>query len=113
MQFLIDNNIVNLNYLQFEKSLRWCPSPGCSYAAKKYSLTLLYSCKCNCGEDFCFECGDLCHELITCMQLEKFKVHDDATYKWIVEHAKQCPKCRTVIEKNGGCNHMVILFQMN
>lgn len=48
------------------------------------------------------------------MQLEKFKIHDDAeTYKWIVEHAKHCPQCRTVIEKNGGCNHMVIWFQLN
>lgn len=29
------------------------------------------------------------------------------TSNWLQAHTKPCPKCSSVIEKNGGCNHMV------
>ena len=28
------------------------------------------------------------------------------TSNWISAHTKECPKCHSTIEKNGGCNHM-------
>jgi hypothetical protein len=36
----------------------------------------------------------------------KKKEEDSATASWISSHTKDCPKCQTSIEKNGGCNHM-------
>lgn len=26
--------------------------------------------------------------------------------KWLQEYTQDCPKCKSPIEKNGGCNHM-------
>lgn len=31
---------------------------------------------------------------------------DSETASWISKHTKDCPKCQSPIEKNGGCNHM-------
>jgi hypothetical protein len=30
------------------------------------------------------------------------------TYNWLKTHTQECPKCKTSIEKNGGCNHMCV-----
>lgn len=87
--------------------MRWCPSPGCTYAAKK-SRTATCPCACKCGHEFCFECCEYWHEPVTCIRLKQWKTSGDSeTFKWIADHAKICPKCEAVIEKNGGCNHMV------
>lgn len=37
--------------------------------------------------------------------LQKCK-DDSETANWISAHTKDCPKCQSAIEKNGGCNHM-------
>ena len=29
------------------------------------------------------------------------------TANWMQANTKECPKCKSTIEKNGGCNHMV------
>lgn len=34
------------------------------------------------------------------------KEEDSATATWISSYTKDCPKCQSPIEKNGGCNHM-------
>jgi len=31
---------------------------------------------------------------------------DSETANWIKSNTKECPKCQSTIEKNGGCNHM-------
>ena len=31
---------------------------------------------------------------------------DSATSCWIVQYTKDCPECKTAINKDGGCNHM-------
>jgi hypothetical protein len=31
---------------------------------------------------------------------------DSETSNWISAHTKECSKCNSTIEKNGGCNHM-------
>lgn len=95
-------------YSQHNKDLRWCPSVGCSFAAKK-KRAIKRPCRCECGFEFCFDCtAEYWHEPVTCIQLKQWKNSSDTeTYKWIVEHAKPCPNCDSNIEKNGGCNHMV------
>jgi hypothetical protein len=35
----------------------------------------------------------------------------DAKYAdWLRENSKPCPQCRVPIEKDGGCDHMVIFI---
>lgn len=94
--------------LQGNDQIRWCSSPDCEYLIRKALTLPLLSYACQCGEVYCFECGDPAHEIITCKQLEAFKNHTEgASYKWIIKNAKGCPKCSASIQKNGGCMHMV------
>ena len=44
-----------------------------------------------------------------CSMVKKWahKCKDDSeTANWISAHTKECGKCQSTIEKNGGCNHM-------
>ena len=74
---------------------------------------------------FCWSCEELPHWPIPCDMREQWldKVHEEvgepesaadgesfeevAHRLWIKANTKECPKCRTPIEKNEGCNHMV------
>eukprot|EP00051_Salpingoeca_urceolata_P027519 m.481836 g.481836 ORF g.481836 m.481836 type:complete len:517 (-) comp22339_c0_seq1:123-1673(-) len=95
-------------FVQGNKHVVWCPSPGCDNAVR---LPIVESrpVKCNCGFNFCFGCGESAHEPIRCEMLKVWlkKCADDSeTSNWIAANTKECPKCRSAIEKNGGCNHM-------
>lgn len=97
------------NPFQYNHSLRWCPSPGCTFAIRVNRL-LAYrqNCTCKCGYTFCFNCGDENHDPIPCTLLKNWKRNDnDLTVEYLTKYTKSCPKCDSLIEKNGGCNHMV------
>lgn len=92
--------------------MRWCPSFDCNYAAKKKG-TAKCICTCKCGHEFCFDCTEYWHEPVNCILLKQWKSGGDSeTFKWIAENAKICPNCEAIIEKNGGCNHMVTKFNI-
>lgn len=96
------------HYVQCNKLVKWCSAPDCSYAIKVTYLESR-SVQCKCGNSFCFACYKDIHEPINCEMLkiwEKKSNDDSETCKWISVHTKDCPKCFTPIEKNGGCNHM-------
>lgn len=103
----------NLFSLQHNnKTMRWCLTADCSYAARKITSTAKSPCSCKCGYDFCFDCREFWHEPVTCVRLNRWKKSesdDTETRKWIAEHAKPCPQCQAKIEKNGGCHHMVTI----
>lgn len=64
---------------------------------------------CRCGEKFCFKCGKEDHMPSTCDQLQKWvdkEASDSENFTWLRANTKPCPKCKTNIEKNQGCNHM-------
>ncbi|KAI3494640.1 hypothetical protein L1887_40456 [Cichorium endivia] len=66
-------------------------------------------CECDCGHAFCFGCGNAAHAPAICpiAKLWLKKCEDDSeTANWISANTKECPKCNSTIEKNGGCNHM-------
>jgi ariadne-1 len=66
-------------------------------------------CEEECGASYCFECGYEWHAPMTCELMRRWQkqcADDSETYNWIHAYTKDCPKCRTAIEKNGGCNHM-------
>ncbi|KAL5515701.1 hypothetical protein EMCRGX_G000905 [Ephydatia muelleri] len=106
-QLLITNSFV-----QDHPNLCWCPSPGCTNAilAPSMSSTDLTPVTCLCGHSFCFRCGREPHAPIQCSYLKRWlkKCDDDSeTSNWIQCNTKECPKCHSTIEKNGGCNHVV------
>ncbi|XP_055297193.1 E3 ubiquitin-protein ligase ariadne-1-like [Sitodiplosis mosellana] len=102
-QHLMTNSFVEHNH-----SLRWCPSPGCSLAVKaNHLIAYRQNCKCQCGQNFCFNCGDDSHDPIPCNLMKNWKKNDnDKTIEYLTKYTKCCPKCHSIIEKNGGCNHM-------
>jgi ariadne-1 len=94
--------------------LCWCPSPNCNYAiecnVRRHDLThLVPTVKCKSGHVFCFGCGEEDHQPSICALTKMWskKCQDDSeTSNWIAANTKDCPKCHSMIEKNGGCNHM-------
>ncbi|KAL1925647.1 uncharacterized protein VTP21DRAFT_530 [Calcarisporiella thermophila] len=107
-------DLLNRTFVDDNDFLRWCPAPGCEYAVECHvpstSLaTIVPTVKCNCGQRFCFGCGLDDHQPAICPIVKRWlqKCADDSeTANWISANTKECPKCHSTIEKNGGCNHM-------
>lgn len=92
--------------------MRWCPAPDCSLAIQiNSSLRMDYvqNCTCTCGEQFCFDCGDECHDPLPCYLFSKWKM--DRLCATALD-VKKCPNpdCVVRFEKDGGCNYMVSDF---
>ncbi len=99
--------------------LKFCPYPSCTYtvscpsAATKSSLVMqvpIVTCGASNTHVFCFGCPiDTDHRPVICpvakMWLQKCR-DDSETANWIKSNTKECSKCQSTIEKNGGCNHM-------
>ncbi|KAL9541663.1 hypothetical protein MBANPS3_008996 [Mucor bainieri] len=101
-------------YVQDNPNLKWCTAPDCNYAIEcdisKNSLsTIVPTVTCDCGHVMCFGCDHENHQPANCAMVKDWwrkKEEDSATATWISSHTKDCPKCQSPIEKNGGCNHM-------
>ncbi|KAI9145946.1 hypothetical protein BKA69DRAFT_1024375 [Paraphysoderma sedebokerense] len=101
-------------YVDDNPFYRWCPAPNCEYAVECHvpptQLTKkVPSVSCACSHKFCFGCGANDHQPTICFLLKLWmkKCRDDSeTANWISANTKECPKCQSTIEKNGGCNHM-------
>ncbi|BGP15687.1 hypothetical protein JCM10213_006142 [Rhodosporidiobolus nylandii] len=107
--------LLNRTYVDDSPSLTWCPAPNCEYAirctvpARSLDSTIP-TVECACGHVFCFGCGlDGDHRPCVCPITRRWmkKCKDDSeTSNWISANTKECTKCHSTIEKNGGCNHM-------
>ncbi|EIN11480.1 hypothetical protein PUNSTDRAFT_83105 [Punctularia strigosozonata HHB-11173 SS5] len=107
------------DYVAANKRLKFCPYPSCNYtvscpaASTKSSLATIVptvTCGGNAAHQFCFGCDiDADHRPCVCavakMWLKKC-ADDSETANWIKSNTKECSKCQSTIEKNGGCNHM-------
>ncbi|KAK4548833.1 hypothetical protein LTR36_008606 [Oleoguttula mirabilis] len=101
-------------YVDDKESLKWCPAPNCVYAVecgvKKRELAkIVPTVQCECKHSFCFGCTQADHQPCPCSLVKRWmkKCEDDSeTANWISANTKECPKCHSTIEKNGGCNHM-------
>jgi ariadne-1 len=106
--------LLNRTFVDDNDYLRWCPAPDCEFAIECHvpstSLTsIVPTVQCACGDIFCFGCGLPDHQPAICSIVKKWlqKCEDDSeTANWISAHTKECTKCHSTIEKNGGCNHM-------
>ncbi|MCJ1391955.1 hypothetical protein MMC18_004822 [Xylographa bjoerkii] len=106
--------LLTRTYVDDKDNLKWCPAPGCEYAVqcavkKKDLARIVPSVDCACHHRFCFGCTLNDHQPTPCGLVKKWvkKCEDDSeTANWISANTKECPKCNSTIEKNGGCNHM-------
>ena len=110
------------NFLITNKEIKTCPNPKCNLSIRVQNA-IPKEIKCECGEIFCFSCLEESHIPCDCMIVEEWKKFTEEygqdNYVWIKKETnaekifyiqnnfmKQCPKCRLLIEKNQGCNHM-------
>lgn len=108
------HELLNRTYVEDKESFKWCPAPDCPNAVecgvKKKDLDkTVPTVECRCGNRFCFGCANSDHQPAPCDLVKKWlkKCADDSeTANWISANTKECPKCNSTIEKNGGCNHM-------
>ncbi|KAK1922146.1 hypothetical protein DB88DRAFT_383864 [Papiliotrema laurentii] len=108
--------LLNEAYVADSANLRWCPHPECenviecSQAPPRMLSQLVPTVRCNCGRELCFGCGYAAsHRPVLCKvvrQWEKKCADDSETSNWLQANTKECTKCQSTIEKNGGCNHM-------
>ncbi|KAL9646241.1 hypothetical protein ABK040_009928 [Willaertia magna] len=99
-------------YVQDHYQLRWCPNHlHCGCAIKKEIEGNLWKVKCVCEFRFCFQCGNEPHFPATCEMANDFKTQFGKSasvmdFEYLKQNTKPCPKCKWLIEKNGGCQHM-------
>lgn len=101
--------------------IAWCPEPGCGKAVARDQNAGL-TVRCACGYRFCCSCklpGG--HDPCSCEQWgawreahpqleqrhKERRKHQDRNEVWINRNAQHCPGCQGVVQRNGGCNHMV------
>jgi len=103
------------HFVSCSRKLKFCPYPECAQtvscpaAASKFALTTIIPIV-NCGDEkhkFCFACPiEDDHRPLICSvsKLWSQKCRDDSeTANWIKSNTKECSKCQSTIEKDGGC----------
>ncbi|CAD8138015.1 unnamed protein product [Paramecium octaurelia] len=110
-ELLIKQNINQEVYLKYQRFLlikqyehvvngKWCPRPDCfNFVFQQGQEKIL---QCNCGQQFCFDCGNPNHPNKTCQESVD-QVFAQALQDYKIQ---KCPNCKANILKNGGCNHM-------
>eukprot|EP01083_Nonionella_stella_P233968 823825_1 len=97
--------------LQSAEDCRFCPAVDCGAAMFGYADSPMLTCP-KCQKQFCFNCGtEEWHRGVTCAAFKKWKEDNgkaDVKFdEWVnKQNAKQCPQCKSFIQKNGGCDHM-------
>lgn len=116
-------NLATHYCLTHAKRYKHCPYPDCDSVVEflgfdsdtvasldeLMELMLVPMVRCGNQHQFCFGCNENTHSPCPCIAVKKWlkKCEDDSeTLNWLESHTKDCPKCSTLIEKNGGCNHM-------
>ncbi|KAI8869873.1 hypothetical protein GQ42DRAFT_163139 [Ramicandelaber brevisporus] len=103
------------DYVAEHGSIKWCPEPDCDSAVEcripaGSQFRIVPSVSCKCERRFCFSCKlENAHDPCICHLANSWvkKCSDESeTANWMSAHTKDCPKCQSAIEKNGGCNHM-------
>ncbi|KAK4924043.1 hypothetical protein LTR49_008783 [Elasticomyces elasticus] len=89
------------------QDFRYCPTPDCGYIYRANEKARTHTCI-KCFEAICTACHER-HPTISCDEYRDLASGGYAAfarYKKMM-NMKDCPECKTVMEKTEGCNHMV------
>ena len=111
-------------FLAMKHDWQWCP--GCERVANCPGFLPLETpsnvcdtpvLKCSCSKTWCFECQENQHWPLNCGDMKRYKAIFQKESAIIFDEfgnifqttvpVKHCPFCRTPINKNGGCPHML------
>ncbi|KZT34184.1 hypothetical protein SISSUDRAFT_992175, partial [Sistotremastrum suecicum HHB10207 ss-3] len=109
--------LISQMFVKSNSHLRFCPFPECDQAVSCRDIsesslnTLVPTVYCVNEHPFCFGCGMDCdHRPVICkiaaIWLRSAK-EDSGTSQWLKANTRPCPKCKQMIEKNGGCNRIM------
>ena len=93
---------------QHSQELKYCTTPDCQQIYRHSPETHILQCP-SCFSSICSACDDEAHEGLTCQERrdQKNSSEQDRLFnEWVDAHGKRCPECKSVIEKNGGCNNI-------
>ncbi|XP_020627951.1 ATP-dependent RNA helicase DEAH12, chloroplastic-like isoform X2 [Orbicella faveolata] len=88
--------------------VKYCPTADCGMVYRVSTEGRRFTC-CACLAEICTSCQVQWHNGLTCAMLKSGKQVEGRLEDWMMKdpsNRKNCPKCKTPIEKNEGCNHM-------
>jgi len=104
------------SFVEISKRAKWCPGKGCNMVVElkdnfDMSNSKMIDVHCHgCNHVFCFECTESGHQPLDCESNKMWRERTGNTDKdcetWIKLNTKNCPKCKSPINKNQGCMHM-------
>lgn len=106
MHYIMDNQV------SLADTFTNCPKPTCSKPVNALETHLCNVLKCSCGHEFCSLCHEQSHSPATCAEKEFWTMitnEDIMQQRLFGPNVKKCPQCLSIIEKNGGCNHMTCM----
>lgn len=109
-------SFVTKSYVDRNPNLKYCPSKKCESIVLLNSSISTSMIHCNCGLIWCYNCKLEAHWPASCEQIKWYNdTHhrqnqdpdaSEKTLEWLSKYTQDCPKCKSPIEKNGGCNHL-------
>ena len=88
--------------------VKYCPTADCDMVYRVSTEGRRFTC-CACLAEICTYCQVQWHNGLTCSMFKSGKQVEGRLEEWMMQdpsNRKNCPKCKTPIEKNEGCNHM-------